>query len=79
MFVPGENYVINETVVPWRGSLVFSQPNKAHKYGIKLFKLCTSEGYTWARKVHSGKSEIYDKNNGLAAKVCKDLSQGLLN
>ena len=81
VFVPGENYVIDETLVPWRGRLVFRQyiPNKAHKYGIKLFKLCTSEGYTWASKIYSGKSEIYDKKNGLAAKVCEDLSQGLLN
>lgn len=55
------------------------RPNKAHKYGIKLLKLCTSEGYTWANKIYSGKSEIYDTNNGLAAKVCEDLSQGFLN
>lgn len=80
-FVPGEDYVIDETLVPWRGRLIFRQyiPNKAHKYGVKLFKLCSSEGYTWASKIYSGKSEMFDKNYGLAAKVCEDLSQGLLN
>lgn len=81
IFYPDENFVIDETLVPWRGRLVFRQyiPNKAHKYGIKLFKLCSSEGYTWNSKIYAGKSEDYDKTVGLARTVCEDLSQGLLN
>lgn len=48
IFSPGENFVIDETMIYWRGRLVFRQyiPNKAHKYGIKLFKLCSTEDYT---------------------------------
>ncbi|GLV46249.1 hypothetical protein CBL_12326 [Carabus blaptoides fortunei] len=45
----------------------------------KYKKVFVPEGYTWASKIYSGKSEIYDKNKGLAVKVCEDLSQGLLN
>jgi len=48
IFTSGEHIVIDETLIPWRGRLIFRQhiPNKAHKYGIKLFKLCSSTGYT---------------------------------
>ncbi|KAJ8938757.1 hypothetical protein NQ314_011354 [Rhamnusium bicolor] len=46
---PAENIVIDESVVPWRGRLVFRQylPTKAHKYGVKLYKICTTEGFTY--------------------------------
>ena len=45
---PGKDVVIDETMIPWRGRLGFRQyiPGKAHKYGVKLCKLCTVEGYT---------------------------------
>ena len=38
---PGEDIVINETMIPYRGRLSFKQyiPGKAHNYGVKLFKL----------------------------------------
>ena len=45
-------------MIPWRGILSFRQyiPGKAHKYGVKLYKLCTVEGYTWNLKVYCGKN-----------------------
>ena len=45
---PGQEVVIDETMIPWRGRLSFRQyiPGKAHKYGVKIYKLCTVEGYT---------------------------------
>ncbi|XP_015177623.1 PREDICTED: piggyBac transposable element-derived protein 4-like [Polistes dominula] len=54
-FRPGEDIVIDETFIPRRGGFIFKQyiPNKAHKYGIKLFKLYSSEGYTWSMKIYS--------------------------
>lgn len=78
---PGEDFVIDETLVPWRGRLIFRQyiPNKAHKYGIKLFKLCSTEGYTWASKIYSGKSEVYSKKVGLGRSICEELLRDLLN
>lgn len=38
--------VVDETMVPWRGRLIFRQFNagKAAKYGKKLFKLCATNG-----------------------------------
>lgn len=55
-FTPGEVFCIDETLVPFQGRLVMKQyiPNKAHKYGIKIFKLCSDRGYTWNLKIYSG-------------------------
>lgn len=81
IMIPAQDFVIDETLIPWRGRLVFRQyiPNKAHRYGIKLFKLCSTEGYTWSSKIYSGKSENYTKRVGLGRTVCEELSKGLLN
>ncbi|KOC58679.1 hypothetical protein WH47_08076 [Habropoda laboriosa] len=65
--------------IPWRGRLIFKQyiPNKAHKYGIKLFKLCSNEGYTWAMKIYSGRSADGIRETGLAGNVCLQLAEKL--
>ncbi|KAJ8887069.1 hypothetical protein PR048_013284 [Dryococelus australis] len=66
------NFVIDETLIPWRGQLMFRQyiPKKAHKYGIKFFKFCS---------IYSGESENYDKMVGNARTICEESTQGLLN
>ena len=48
IYSQGENVVIDETLVPWRGRLRFRQyiPYKAQKYGIKHFKICTMKAFT---------------------------------
>ena len=54
---PGENIVVDETMVPWRGRLLFRQynPSKAHRYGVKICKLYDSKGYTYTSSVYAGK------------------------
>lgn len=54
---PGRVLVIDESMVPIRGRLSFRQytPNKTHRYGVKLYKLCTSSGYTYNLKIYAGK------------------------
>jgi len=54
---PGENIVIDESMVPFRGRLKFKQylPGKSHKYGIKIFKLCDSQGYTYNLSLYTKK------------------------
>ncbi|CAH1998448.1 unnamed protein product [Acanthoscelides obtectus] len=46
-------------MVPFRGRLSFRQyiPNKTHRYGVKLYKLCTSSVYTYNLKVYTGKGD----------------------
>ncbi|KAI5728181.1 hypothetical protein M8J77_012602 [Diaphorina citri] len=80
LYCPGEEIVIDESLIPWRGRLLMRQyiPNKAHRYGVKLFKLCSLDGYTWAFIIYSGKSGP-ENSHGLASKVCLELSRGLLD
>lgn len=50
---------IDETMKPWRGKLVFTQyvPGKAHRYGTKMYKLATINGYTWNYLLYTGEQE----------------------
>ena len=81
LFGPEENFVINEILVPWKGRLTFRQyiPNKTHRYDVKLFKLCSLVGYTWAIKVYSGKSSAGVREIGLAKTEYKELMEDLVD
>ena len=49
IYTPGFVITVDETMVPWRGRLSFRQyvPGKAHKYGVKMYKVEDTNGYTW--------------------------------
>jgi hypothetical protein len=73
-----DNIVIDETMIPFRGRLRFKQylPGRAHKYGVKIFKLCDSSGYTYNMAVYKGKS---DRVLRLPTEVAMQLSQPYLH
>ena len=62
--IPKENFtktktlydtiVIDESMVPWRSRLLYRQYNsrKAHKYGVKIYKLCDPVSYTYTSSVY---------------------------
>lgn len=56
---PGREIIIDESMIPWRGRLLFKQyiPSKSHKYGVKFYKLCTIDGYTHNLIVYAGKND----------------------
>jgi hypothetical protein len=58
-YTPGENVVIDESLVLFRGRTILRQyiPNKKHKYGFKFYKLCSVEGYTWRFRIYTGRGE----------------------
>lgn len=78
-YTPGEDLCIDESVIPFRGRLIFRQYNKQkrHKYGVKLFKLCTLPGYTYKISIYSGKQN--DDVNTTPTKVVMALCDDLLN
>lgn len=82
---PGEEIVIDESMVPWRGRLIFRQylPAKSHKYGVKLYKVCTPEGYTYDLKVYAGKNDstgsIATNIGGHTYRICMELLKNLTN
>lgn len=65
LIVPDKAVCIDETMVPFRGRIKFRQyiPNKRHKYGLKIFKLCLKGGYTWSLKVYAGKEGNAERAN----------------
>lgn len=68
VIVPGKILVIDETMVPWRGRIQFRQyiKNKTHKYGVKLYKLCTVDGFTCNMMVYTGKGQDgREKDHGM--------------
>jgi len=48
---------IDEVIVKFKGKVVFKQyiPKKRKPFGIKMFKLCDSTGYTYDMNVYLGK------------------------
>lgn len=76
---PGESVVVDETMAPWCGRLIFRQynPQKAHKYGIKIYKICSEDSYTFQFKVYAGLGDITGRE-GHAQKMIIYLMSELL-
>ena len=79
IYVPGSVISMDETMVPWKGRLLFKQyiPGKAHKYGVKIYKLAATNGYTWHFMVYTGKQDP-TAGLGYAQTVLIDLVDDLL-
>lgn len=78
VYKPGPMFVIDESMVPFRGRAKVRQylPGKAHKYGFKLYKVCTPSGYTWNFKIHSGSQKPHQELNAtesLTIELCEEL------
>nr|CAI5844167.1 unnamed protein product [Callosobruchus analis] len=77
---PKKGVCIDETMIPFRGRLSFRQyiPGKRHKYGVKIFKLCSEKGYTYNLKIYSGK-ENNPNEQPVASRVVLELMEPLLD
>ncbi|CAH2093601.1 unnamed protein product [Euphydryas editha] len=78
LHTPGECVVIDESMMPFRGRISFRQynPSKAHKYGLKIYKLCTEEGFIWNYVIYIGSDpEIadLDKPGSVVVQLCDGL------
>lgn len=63
------------------GHLVFHQylPAKSHKYDIKVYKLCTPEGYTYNFTIYCGRNDNVSSKQGHTFDVAMKLMDALLN
>jgi hypothetical protein len=53
---PSEHLAVDEVIVKFKGRLIFKQCiTKKKKFGIKMYKLCDSTGYTYDIDVYLGK------------------------
>ena len=56
IYCPNKYLSLDESMVLWRGRLVFRQyiKNKRHKYGVKFYELCESSGIILRSVIYSG-------------------------
>ena len=61
VYTPSQNIAIDESLVLWKGRLVFRQyiPMKRARFGIKHFMLCENTGYTYRFDVYTGAQDEY--------------------
>ena len=54
---PSEHLSVDEVIVKLKGRVLLKQyiPKKRKRFGIKMFKLCDSTGYTYNMNVYLGK------------------------
>jgi len=78
-YIPEEKVCIDESVVPFIGRLIFRQylKNKKHRYGIKIFKLCSKDYYTLQYNVYAGKGEV--RETDVSYKIVMKLLDSYLN
>jgi len=57
IYNPSEHLVVDEVIVKFKGRVIFKQysPKKRKRFGIKLYKLCDSNSYTYDMDVYLGK------------------------
>ena len=57
---PSDNLAIDEVIVSFKGRVIFKQyiPKKRKRFGINIFKLCDSTGYTYDMKVYGRTDSI---------------------
>lgn len=74
---PGEIVCVDESLIPFRGRIVFKQyiKQKRHKYGVKIFKLCSAPGYTVKFQIYCGKKTDTDKTTptNVVLSLCKNI------
>lgn len=80
-YQPGENLSLDEALLLFRGRLCFRQyiPNKKARYGIKLYELCTPDGFVVNILIYAGKGTVTDENKGHAFAVVEKLMENYLD
>lgn len=80
VYYPGRNLSVDEALLLWRGRLIFRQyiPNKAAKYGIKLYELCTPDGFVLNIIIYAGKGTVQLESRGHASSVVHEIMQPYL-
>jgi hypothetical protein len=73
-YSPTEHLAIDEIIVLFKGRIVFNQyiPKKHKRFGIKIYKLCDSEGHTYIQhvSVFRKRQETYDCLNDRNSRNC---------
>ena len=79
IYCPNKNISIDESMM-LEGRLVFRQyvKNKRHKYGIKFYELCESDGIVLKVKIYSGETTLDKHLLGQTGAIVLDLTEKFL-
>jgi len=80
IYEPSKNLSIDESMVLWRGRLIFRQyiQNKRHKYGVKMYMLTEPWGLIHRVMVYSGQGHDVSEDLSHTEFVVDNLMNGLL-
>lgn len=80
IYYPGKNLSLDESMLLWRGRLIFRQylQNKRHKYGIKMYMITEPDGLILNLLVYTGQADELG-GIGHAEKVVLKLANNYLN
>uniref|UniRef100_A0A1B6DQT5 PiggyBac transposable element-derived protein domain-containing protein n=1 Tax=Clastoptera arizonana TaxID=38151 RepID=A0A1B6DQT5_9HEMI len=80
IYYPGKELSLDESMVLWRGCLIFRQyiKNKRHKYGVKIYTLTEPNGLVLNCIVYTGKTDDLG-GKGHTSKVVLHLMEGKEN
>lgn len=84
IYSPKRELCIDESMVLWRGRVLFRQfiKDKRHPYGVKFYELCESSGIVLKVQIYAGKSVTTastKEGTSITAQVVLDLMDGFLN
>ena len=81
IYIPDKDLSIDESMMLWRGRLVFRQyiKNNRHKYGIKLYELCESDVVIMKVRVYSSESVVDPNLLGQTGAVVLDLMEQFID
>ncbi|GBP40875.1 PiggyBac transposable element-derived protein 4 [Eumeta japonica] len=79
-YCPGRQLSLDESMVLWRGRLLFRQyiKNKRHKYGLKLYMLTEPDGLILKFRVYAGSKDVEVTGKGHAEKIVLHLLEDFL-
>ena len=80
IYCPNKNISIDESMMLWKERLVFRQyvKNKRHKYGIKFYELCESDGTVLTVKIYSCETTLDKHLLGQTGAIVLDLMEKFL-
>lgn len=80
VYSPGQSLSLDEAMVLFRGRLSFRQyiKNKSHQYGIKLYELCTFDGFILNILIYEGKGTLQTIGKGHTYEVVMKLMENFL-
>ncbi|XP_045449957.1 piggyBac transposable element-derived protein 4-like [Melitaea cinxia] len=78
LYTPSDTIVVDESQIKHQGRLKIKtyNPSKAHKYSIKVYKMCSTNSYTWSYSIHAGSGsaiEGLDKPGSVVVRLCHPL------